>query len=167
MAERQEIAADEGDVKASVVYKPVLSSYLYYIFDGVPIIFGIFVLMKSEERVWWIASGIICIVLGLWQILVTRAVLSTYIEVSADDVALIGKYPLALRWQDIIEAIIRQRPSIFQPWRCDRVVVLKGKNGLVLPLNTSVGIVTSSRDARIRYGCSRLFRRRWRRCSIG
>jgi len=126
------------------IYKPSKQSIVYYLVDLASLLAGIlFIILSSvtspRGKVIYILAGVVMCLSGIWQFFTTRAVRGTYFVTTYDEVILVSSLgAMSLKWNEIIDALIRRRPSIIQFGRFDRLVALTDRTNRKLPLNTSI-----------------------------
>ncbi len=92
-----------------------------------------------EKPVWRIIFAVIAVGLALWMGCVSWGVLRTHFVTSQEGIVTAGAaYSFGLRWEEIADVLIRERPAGMQIERADRLVVLKADADRTVPLNTSV-----------------------------
>jgi hypothetical protein len=121
------------------IFKPGSQAVVHYLWDFVAIAAGVFFLILFHSMIIHILIGVIMLLFGIWQFFSTRRVLGTHFVTTQDDIILVSSIgAMGLRWNEIGEVLIRERPSGMQLGRPDRLVVLTDHARKQLPLNTSV-----------------------------
>lgn len=122
------------------VFKPCRPAIVTaLLWDCVALMPGIVLLAVCHKTLLQMAVGIAGCLYGLWSFLSSWQVLRTHILITPDGIASANSsHSWGIQWNDISDVMIRSRPKGTQARRADRLVVLKGPNEQVLPLNTSV-----------------------------
>jgi len=139
-------------------YRPTRFAALHHLWNIGQVIAGAVLIFGFKFRPLAIAGGSFCCLAGVWGFLSTRHVLNTWIITSKDQIVTVHpKWHLAIRWDQITDVIIRERPAGIMPGRADRMVLLEGLADHRVPLNTSVLSMEDEEDLlseiRSRVGC--------------
>lgn len=120
-------------------YRPARSAPLHHLWDLGQIVAGLVLILAFQFRPLAVGAGVISCLFGAWGFLSTRYVLNTWITTTSDQIVSVHpRWHLTLRWDQVGDVLVRERPSGMMPGRADRMVILEGRSGQRLPLNTSV-----------------------------
>ena len=81
-------------------------------------------------------SSVIVLIIGIFSIKTTRSVMGTHFVTTKNEIFLVNNLgSIKFTWDEIIEAIIRERKWFKRP---DRVVILRNVDNNSMGLNTSI-----------------------------
>jgi hypothetical protein len=121
------------------IYRPRPSAVLEYVWGVAPLALGVAGLSAFHDTALHVVGGTIPFLFGLWAIACTRSVMTTWFVTTGERIVSVrANAQTVLRWEQVVEVVIRQRPSSFPPGRMDRIVMLRGPGGQLAVFNTSV-----------------------------
>jgi hypothetical protein len=119
-------------------YRPATFAPLHHLWDVGLVIAGVSLIFGFQFKPFAVMVGVVNCLSGAWLFLSTHHVLNTWVVTTSDQIVKIHpRLFLAMRWDQITDVLVRERPFGMMLGRADRMVILQGRWGR-LPLNTSV-----------------------------
>ena len=120
-------------------YRPARSAPLHYLSSLGQIVLGLVLIFGFQFKPLAVGAGVVGCLLGVWGFLSTWHVLNTWITITSDQIVSVHpRWHLAVRWDQVTDVLVRERPSGMMLGRADRIVILEESSNRHYPLNTSV-----------------------------